>query len=188
VLLVFVVLVVATAVGVYVSLSSVPRKTEVAAERPPSEVPGPTPSSAPHTRHYSRPALAPNGEPWPSISDYVQNYERLNNEGLSSVTVDNKENNFDALVKLFDRELAKPSQARVFFLRAHEEFKLSEIRPGTYDIRYQDLDSGVISRSEPFTLQEIQLSDRTQYSEVRLTLYTVVAGNTRFQIIDENEF
>jgi len=93
------------------------------------------------------------------------------------------------LVKLFDRRFERPVAVRVFFLRAYEQFKLEDIRTGAYDIRYQNLDSGIISKSQPFNLDEIQEPDGTrQYTVMTLTLYVVVNGNTRSETIGPDEF
>jgi curved DNA-binding protein CbpA len=47
-----------------------------------------------------RSATAPNGEMWPSTAAYVKGYKKLHADGLSSVTVDNTQNNSDVFVKL----------------------------------------------------------------------------------------
>jgi hypothetical protein len=111
------------------------------------------PARTPRPR-YSRPALAPNGQPWPSTSAYLVGLnEPASADGNSLVTVDNKRNSSDMLVKLFDRRFERPTAVKVFFLRAHQQFQMQNLGVGEYDIRYQDLDSGVISQSQPFTLR-----------------------------------
>jgi hypothetical protein len=112
------------------------------------------------------------------------------------VTIDNTQNASDMLVKLFDRSTDSPVAVRIFFLRANDQFTLKGVKPGAYDIRYQDLDHGVISKSEPFSLTEHEevvpeangTSRITHYSKFRLTLYTVENGNTRFTVIGPEEF
>jgi len=93
------------------------------------------------------------------------------------------------LVKLFDRRSEHPIAVRVLFLGAHDQFTLANVASGAYDIRYQDLDSGIISKSQPFNLEEIQQPDGSlQYSVTSLTLFVVNNGNTRSEIIGPDEF
>ena len=145
--------------------------------------------------HYSRPALAPNGQLWPANSGYIFGY--TNEAGNSEITIDNTQNGSDMLVKLFDRRFDRPVAVRIFFLRAREQFTLDGVMPGDYDIRYQDLDSGAISKSHPFLLEEreedIRESDGRLGHGIRsttynLTLYEVMDGNTTSRIIGPDEF
>jgi len=142
----------------------------------------------------ARPAVAPDGQPWPATSGYVSG--SVGPIGHSTVTADNSQSRSDMLVKLFVRQLERPAATRVFFLRAHEQFTLNNVAAGEYDIRYQDLDSCTIWKSEPFSLEEhqetIRLPDRvnrrlhsTAYS---LTLYEVPNGNTQPEIIGPDDF
>ena len=101
---------------------------------------------------YSRPALDSYGQPWPVTSAYI--IEPESQTGNSVAMVDNAQNSSDMLVKLFDRAFRPPRASRVFFLRAHEQFSIERVSPGDYDIRFKNLDSGVIRKSEPFTLTE----------------------------------
>jgi curved DNA-binding protein CbpA len=137
---------------------------------------------------YVRPALTPNGEPWPTTTGYVSGYKRLHRDGLSSVTVDNSQIDSDVFVKLVYRGEQQPLAARVFFIRAREQFTIARVRAGIYDIRYRDLDSGVISKSETFELKEIEVDGGVQYSKMQLTLYKVHGGNMRMETISEEEF
>ena len=146
-------------------------------------------SPAPPVRPvYVRSAAAPNGQPWPVDSGYILGYKRLNTKGLSDVTVDNTLNDSDAFIKLVYHDSSTPIAVRFFFIRAHEQFRLAKVSPGLYDIRYKDLDSGVISKSTPFELKETQVTDGTQYSKIRLTLYKVRDGNMAVETISEEEF
>jgi hypothetical protein len=154
----------------------------------PVAVPAPVSEPAPIRLRFIRPALDPSGSPWPLTSGYLTEY-RVNADDLSSFTVDNARNNSDMLVKLFDRRPQRPVAVRVFFLRAHEKFTLANVAAGPYDIRYQDLDSGIRLRSQPFNLEEIQQPDGSvQYSVTSLTLFVVSNGNTRSEVIGPDEF
>jgi hypothetical protein len=152
-------------------------------------VPAPV-SEPPPARHpYVRPSLAPSGRLWPLTSSYLNPYPAVIADDLSSLTVDNGHNGSDVLVKLFDRRSQRPSAVRVFFLRAYEPFKVENIQAGAYDIRFQDLDSGVISKSQPFNVDQIQEPDGSwQYTVMTLTLYVVSKGNTRFETISPADF
>jgi len=151
-------------------------------------VPAPVSELPPVHPRYMRPSLDPNGRPWPLVSSYIT-LQAVNPDDLSSLTVDNRQNTSDMLVKLFHRTSGHAIAVRVFFLRAHEQFTLANVAAGAYDIRYQDLDSGVISKSQPFNLEQIEQSDGSvQYSVTSLTLFVVSNGNTRSEIIGPDEF
>ncbi len=131
---------------------------------------------------------APNGEPWPISASYVKGFPRTHTDGLSQVTVDNAQNDSSVFVKLYALDGAKAFPVRVFFIPAHNSFKLSNVRAGNYDIRYKDLNSGKLSRSEPFALTETMTDKGTQYSDMTLTLYKVRNGNMRIHHLSEGEF
>jgi hypothetical protein len=107
---------------------------------------------------------------------------------LSSVTVDNTRNNSDVFVKLVSIDSAKAYPVRVFFIPAHGQFTVNNVTVGNYDVRYRDLDSGALARSESFRLQETQTYDGIQYSNLTMTLYKVRHGNMQTYGISENEF
>ncbi len=137
---------------------------------------------------YVRPATAPNGETWPSTAAYVKGYKKLHTDGLSSVTVDNTQNDSDVFVKLVSISGNKTLSARQFFIPAHGQFTVNKVRPGNYDIRYRDLDSGALAKSETFTLQQKTTPDGIQYGNVTMTLYKVHDGNMRTYTISEADF
>jgi hypothetical protein len=135
-----------------------------------------------------RPVVAPNGLPWPSFASYLSGYPRANSEGLCTVTVDNGQNDSDVFVKLvsLNGQFAKP--VRLFFIPARGRFTIENVTAGTYDVRYENLDTGFLSRSEQFTLQEITAGDGVRYSALTLTLYKVVNGNMRTYDLARDEF
>lgn len=134
------------------------------------------------------PTTAPNGQPWPHVAGYVKGYKKLHVNGLSKVTVDNTGNDSDVFVKLVSLDGAEAYPVRVFFVSARSQFKLNSIRAGNYDIRYRDLDSGGLSRSEPFTLEQRETYDGIQYSNITMTLYKVARGNMQTYALSETEF
>ena len=94
-----------------------------------------------------------NGHPFPTQSGYLKGYPALFVGGYSSITVDNSQNNSDVFVKLFSLDTTPPKAASVFFIRAREKFTVEDIQPGNYDVRYRDLSSGELLRTESFNLK-----------------------------------
>lgn len=152
------------------------------------------PKSSAQREHYALPPLDPYGQPWPTVSGYLIGY--LSEPGNSVVTVDNTQNSSDMRVKLFDRGLKDPACVRDLFLRAHDRFTLKNVRPGNYDLRFRDLDSGLTMKGEPFSLKESQenvtevdgVRHITHFSRYSLTLYEVPDGNTHTEIIGPDDF
>lgn len=135
-----------------------------------------------------RSAVAPNGNPWPATTDYVAGYPRTHTDGYSKVTIDNSQNDSDVFVKLFSLDGSKPFAARAFFIPARASFTLDNVAPGSYDIRYCDLDSGGLSRSERFSLKENKTYNGVQFSNIKMTLYKVRNGNMQTYPLSEAEF
>ena len=153
--------------------------------------PGPKPyqaNPAPVRPEYIRPSTAPNGQPWPATAGYVKEYKRLHSDGLSTVTVDNRENNSDVFVKLVSLDNAEAYPVRQFYIPAFGSFTLNKVTAGSYDIRYRDLNNGGLSRSEAFNIEEIQKNNGTQFSNITITLYKVQYGNMQTYGLAEEEF
>lgn len=146
------------------------------------------PPSAPSQPQYIRPTLAPNGQPWPTAAGYVRGYSQLNKDGLSTVTIDNTSNDSDVFVKLISDNGVNAYPVRQFYIPAGGQFKVNGVRAGNYDVRYRDLNSGKLSRSEPFFLREIIEADGTRYSNLTMTLYKVKNGNMKTFGLTEAEF
>lgn len=147
----------------------------------PRSTPAPKPS-------YVRPLIAPNGELWPAVAGYVRGYPLLHANGLSTVTIDNSQNDSDVFVKLVSLDGSQTYPVRVFFIPAHARFTLNRVSAGSYDIRYRDLNSGRLSRSQAFNLEEIETYDGTRYSKITMTLYKVRHGNMQTYGLSEAEF
>lgn len=137
---------------------------------------------------YVRPSTAPNNEPWPLLAGYVDGYPKLRTNGLSSLTVDNSKNDSDVFVKLVAINGADAFPVRYFYIPAYGSFTVKNISIGDYDIRYRDLDTGALSRSEKIELIERETFEGTEFSNVTLTLYKVRNGNMRTYQISESEF
>lgn len=69
-------------------------------------------------------------------------------------------------------------------LEVHGQHK---VRQGAYDVRYRDLDTGELSRSEGFTLTEVEDADGISFSNFTLALYKVQNGNARSYGLAESE-
>lgn len=162
-----------------------------AMDKPNAPPPGPkpyqaTPPEAPPV--YVRPSSAPNGQPWPAGPGYVSGYEKQHKNGLSTVTVNNSRNDSDVFVKLVSLDGANAYPVRQFYIPAKGTFTLNKVTAGSYDIRYRDLDSGSLSRSEAFSLEEISTEGGTRFSNITMTLYKVRNGNMQTYGLSEAEF
>jgi DnaJ domain len=163
----------------------------IADKSPPPPGPKPyqaTPPAPPSAPAWVRPDTAPNGSPWPATASYVKGYQRLHTDGLSSVTVDNSRNDSDVFVKLVSLDGPRAFPVRNFFIPAYDTFTVNKVRSGSYDVRYRDLSTGGLSRSEAFELEETPMRGGTQYSRLTMTLYTVQHGNMQTYRLSEAEF
>jgi hypothetical protein len=143
----------------------------------------------PHIQpQYMKQSKAPNGQAWPTTAAYVKGFKKLHTDGLSKVTIDNSQNNSDVFVKLVAINGFESYPVRVFFIPAFSQFTINSIRAGLYDIRYRDLDSGSLSKSESFILQEIETYDGVEYSNFTMTLYKIQNGNMQTYGLSEGEF
>lgn len=157
--------------------------------------PGPKPYNAtpsaqvePEIPVYVKPQVAPNGQYWPENAGYIPGYEQLNSDGLSSVTIDNSQNDSDVFVKLVSLDGVEAYPARQMFIPAFGKFTAENVKAGNYDVRYKDLDTGGLSRSESFVLEETLTYEGTRYSTISMTLYKVQHGNMQTYPLAESEF
>lgn len=152
---------------------------------------GPKPyqySQAPAIPEKVRPVVAPNGQPWPVAAGYVKGYQQLHTAGLSTVTVDNSRNDSEVFVKLVSLDSAQAYPVRQFYIPAFASFTLKQVTAGSYDIRYRDLGTGGLSRSEAITLSEVHTDEGAQYSNLTMTLYKVKNGNMKTYGLSDAEF
>lgn len=82
----------------------------------------------------------------------------------------------------------KSYPVRQFFIFAGSTFTLKNVSQGSYDIRYRDLNSGDLARSESFRLEEVRTYNGTQFSNLRMTLYKVQNGNMQTYGLSETDF
>lgn len=135
-----------------------------------------------------RPPLAPNGLPWPTRAGYLDGVAVGNAEGNSALTLDNSNNAFDVFAKLVSTDGTSDMAVREFFIPAGERFMMTGITQGEYDVRYKNLDTGNIYKSQTFDLSEHLSESGIEYSDVHITLYTVPGGNMRPAPISEAQF
>ncbi|MCB5207288.1 J domain-containing protein [Methylovorus mays] len=135
-----------------------------------------------------RTPFAPNGAPWPHNAGYVDGYPKLRMQGLSTVTVDNRQNDGDVFVKLVYLGDDQAFPVRQFFIPARGKFTLTKVNPGDYDIRYRNLQNGALARSEAFKLEESSTTEGIQFSKITMTLYKVENGNMQTYNLTDEEF
>ncbi|MES2153104.1 MAG: J domain-containing protein [Pseudomonadota bacterium] len=84
--------------------------------------------------------VAPNGEPWPNQSGYVEGYP-LGNEGEETrLQVDNTGNDSPVFVKIYDLE--RRSNVRHLYVLAHDAMAVEKLGAGKYEVRYQNVEVG----------------------------------------------
>lgn len=98
------------------------------------------PASASCERDRQTQALvAPNGEPWPEQSGYVQGFPVGNKGSDLQLTVDNSANGWPVFVKLYDTE--RRSNVRYLFVLANDKLLVEPLAFGKYEVRYQKVDA-----------------------------------------------
>lgn len=137
--------------------------------------------------NYTRSATAPNGQPWPSAPGYLLETQVLRNEGHSVVTIDNSKSSSDMHVKLATNE-GRPITVREAYVPRGQSFRIEQVAPGPYTIRFMNLENGAAFRAEPFTLSEREIGDQVEYSDFTLTLYKIYGGNAKNPEIDLRDF
>ena len=129
---------------------------------------------------------APNGQSWPARAAYVGPITRAN--GYSTITIDNAKGSSNIYIKLARPADGKSSGIREAYIPAGSTFKMNKIEPGNYVIKYKDIMNGCNSKSDPFEVEQIQTAQGVQYSEISLTIYTMLNGNMDFERLPENAF
>ena len=147
-----------------------------------------TKPAVPKKPPYVRSKVAPNGKPWPATAGYLVGEPMTHTNGYSEVTVDNSRNDSDVFVKLVSLSGAVARPARQVFIPAYSKFTIKKLSPGDFDVRYRDLNSGALSRSEKLNLTERKTYQGTEYSTIELTLYKVRNGNMATYSLTEDEF
>lgn len=156
---------------------------------------GPTPDPIPQNTPppkppYQRPTTDENGMPFPETSGYMKGYEQAFTDGRTQMTIDNTENDHDIYIKLYNLDMATPALASVFFVKANDKFTVESITPGSYELRYHNLDNGSYFRTEALTLKEEFDSERNMivYDHLTVGLYGTIDGDMKTYPLTEEDF
>lgn len=114
-------------------------------------------------------------------TQYVKDAPKLNDNGMCELTIDNSKNDMPVYVRIWD--LSSNTPVRAFTIKKSSKFTAKDLTPGEYEVRYKELYENDVpsfgSKSEPITLEQYEVDDGIQYSQVSLTLYKVKNGNTK---------
>ncbi len=84
--------------------------------------------------------VAPNGEPWPQESGYVDGFPVGNQGEEMQLALDNSANDSPVLVKVYD--LDRRSNVRHVYVLANDSVKVERLAAGKYEVRYQNIHVG----------------------------------------------
>jgi hypothetical protein len=105
-------------------------------------------------REWVRPMQAPNGKSWPTRSGYLPGYRVARRSGSAALVIDAADHPSDTLVRLYYVDGGAEAPVRTAFVAAGGQFTLSDLSSGRYEVRYRDLDSGALTRSQRFELDD----------------------------------
>lgn len=88
----------------------------------------------------SQTLVAPNGEPWPAKSGYIEGFTVGNRGDDIQLMLDNANNASAVFIKVYDVE--RRANVRYAYVRAHDKLMVDKLANGKYEIRYQNLDPG----------------------------------------------
>lgn len=124
----------------------------------------------------------------PSEAGYIKGYPLHNTAGSAYVSLDNRGNDFDVLVKLVYLGADAVYPARQVFIPAGQQFKIQNVSLGQYDIRFRNLSNGAIQATPPFNLTEQRTAKGITTYSYSLTLYGVPQGRLRLHPLSEEYF
>lgn len=128
------------------------------------------------------------GYPFPSTTGYIKGYQVKAKTGLSTVTIDNSQGNYDLFIKLFTLSSERPQTIRAFLVKQGEEFTVENVTRGTYDVRYRNLSTCRLFRTPKFKLKEEKTSTGTKFSKITFTTYKDPRGSIYHESIQEDDF
>jgi hypothetical protein len=168
-----------------------PPQVATAPEPEPAPIPDPEPIAQPQPVD-TKMTKDPNGRDWPRGSGYLRGIDVRNNNGLSSLTIDNTGSDNSYFVKLVDVSSGRPHGVRYIKVNGGSSFTMKNLSPSQYEIRYKDIVTRSAAKSEPFgvreTVTETYQGRATNFSNIRITLYTIAGGNTQMTPIREEDF
>lgn len=141
----------------------------------------------PNERSYDRPALTPQGRPWPQETGYLPGTKQRHTQGRCEIVVDNVLHDADVHVKwvaLAADAGGDPIIVREAFISARSQMRFENLPPGRYELRYRSLSTGLIFRAAVVQLSE----DPSTSSSKTVSLYKVVPGNVQRPILSEEAF
>ncbi|MFL6657620.1 MAG: J domain-containing protein [Massilia sp.] len=103
--------------------------------------------------------VAPNGEPWPSASGYLEGTAIGNPGEELQIVIDNSANASPVLAKVVD--LDKRSTVRQVFVLANERWTVEKLAAGRYALRYQNIEVGG-SRADCLVKRKARAADVVQ--------------------------
>ncbi len=83
--------------------------------------------------------LAPNGEPWPRQSGYLDGFSVGNRGDDMQLMLDNANNASAVFIKVYDVD--RRANVRYAYVQAHDKYMVDQLANGKYEIRYQNLDN-----------------------------------------------
>lgn len=135
------------------------------------------------------PDVDPEGRPWPSASGYLEGSARLRTDGSMWIEADNSGNRSDVFAKVFWVDPQVPLAVRTVFIKAGDRFTVDELPAGRYEIRYQELASGVFYAAQPVALTlEINPDGSSEFMNWSVGLYPILTGDAPRRVISAEEF
>ncbi|HZX28144.1 MAG TPA: J domain-containing protein [Telluria sp.] len=98
------------------------------------------PARAPDCEFELHTLAAPNGEPWPAQTGYVDGYPQANEGDEMRLQIDNSANGSPVFVKVYD--LDRHANVRHAFIKAHDSIAIERLAAGKYEVRYQNIEVG----------------------------------------------
>ena len=98
------------------------------------------PGATPDCEVEGQTLVAPNGEPWPAQSGYIEGFTVGNRGDDMQLMLDNAANASSVFVKVYDVE--RRANVRYAYVQAHDKLMVDKLSNGKYEIRYQNLDLG----------------------------------------------
>lgn len=98
------------------------------------------PGVTPDCEIESQTLVAPNGEPWPSASGYIEGFTVGNRGDDMQLMLDNGNNASAVFIKIYDVD--RRANVRYAYVLAHDKLMVDKLSNGKYEIRYQNLDLG----------------------------------------------
>jgi hypothetical protein len=128
--------------------------------------------------------MGPDGKPWPTGPRLYRD-NGLQRNGLSTLIIDNSHNAHPVYVKIsLD---TRPGEAELYVPR-HRLYSLENLSPGTYRLKYRDLQSGMAAQSRPMTLGDVIGETSEPPGVIAIALRAMPAESRDLQQIPESRF